>query len=229
MKYKLIILDLDNTIFDFTKAETVALEQTLRFFRIPITDNLKNSYYEINSKFWKDFENKIIEVNEIKNMRFLNFCQVNDLNVDAKKMSRLYLENLAKTNFLIDGSLELLEKLSQQYLLSVITNGISFVQKARLENTKIRKYFKSIVISEDVGVSKPNPEIFDILLKNFKNIRKSSILMIGDGLSSDIAGANNAGIDSCWYNPNKITGNISIKPVYTVSNYSEIEKILNEV
>ena len=100
------------------------------------------------------------------------------------------------------------------------------LQEKRIKQSPIAKYFNDIVISENVGVSKPNPGIFEYALNNMDNINKNEILMIGDSLSSDIKGGINFNIDTCWYNPNNLENNTDIIPTYVVSSLNELKNFL---
>lgn len=84
------------------------------------------------------------------------------------------------------------------------------------------------MISEEVKVSKPNPKIFEHALNNMNHIDKRNVLMVGDSLTSDIQGGINFGIDTCWFNPNKIVNRTDIKPTYEISNLMKLKNILKK-
>jgi putative hydrolase of the HAD superfamily len=136
------------------------------------------------------------------------------------------MQNLSNCSFLFDGSLEIIEHLSKNYKLSIITNGLTSVQENRIRNSVIAKHFEDVVISEEISISKPNPEIFEHALKNIHHTNKNTVLMVGDSLTSDIQGGINLGIDTCWYNPNKLENNSKIMPTYEVSKFEELEYLL---
>ena len=137
-----------------------------------------------------------------------------------------YIENLANASFLYDNSLELIETLNKSFRLAIVTNGLTSVQNKRIRQSSIAKFFDAIVISEEILIAKPNPKIFEHTLKLINFSDKSKVLMIGDSLSSDIQGGINFGIDTCWYNPNKIINETSIKPTYEISNFDELKLLL---
>lgn len=226
MRYKLLIFDLDNTVFDYNKAENFALEKTLTFFNCAATESLKESYRVINEQTWQLFEKGEITSEELRIIRFEKFAVVHGLNWNASDVSRIYLKNLGLGGFLVDGANPLLFELKDDFRLASVTNGISNVQRARLSNSPFDGLFDPLVISDEVGVAKPNPRIFEILLEQAGITDKTSVLMIGDSLSSDIAGAAAAGIDSCWFNPSGLNNNEGSAPDFIITKLSEIKDII---
>ena len=226
MRYKLLIFDLDNTVFDYNKAENYALEKTLARFNCPSTESLKESYRVINEQTWQQLEQGDITSEELRVMRFEKFADVHNLDWNAAEVSSIYLENLGLGGFLVNGADPLLFDLKKDFRLASVTNGISDVQRARLSNSPFDGFFDPLIISDEVGVAKPNPGIFEILLDKSGITDKKSVLMIGDSLSSDIAGAAAAGIDSCWFNPSGIKSDGSNPADYVITELTEIKDIV---
>jgi putative hydrolase of the HAD superfamily len=112
------------------------------------------------------------------------------------------------------------------YKLAIVTNGLKDVQNNRIRKSVIGEYIKDIIISEEVGISKPDPGIFEHAFNNIEQYDKSRVLMVGDSLSSDIQGGINFGIDTCWYNPHKTQNQTQISPSYEISNLMELLSIL---
>jgi putative hydrolase of the HAD superfamily len=115
----------------------------------------------------------------------------------------LYLANLAQGTYLLDGAEEVVQALHGQVGLLVITNGLKEVQRPRLANSAIAAYIDAVVISDEVGFSKPDPRIFDIAFQKMDHPAKEEVLMVGDSLTSDMPGGIAYGIDTCWYNPDQ--------------------------
>jgi len=112
--------------------------------------------------------------------------------------------------------------------MALITNGLKSVQEPRLASSGLDRFFSPIVISEDVGVAKPHPVIFERVLDHHPGVKRDQVLMIGDSLSSDIAGAHAAGLDSCWYNPSGTRRTEDEPaPTYTISRLEHILDILS--
>ena len=147
-------------------------------------------------------------MNELKLLRFELFANKISLDVDSETLSKMYLNFLGECTFLIPGAIDILQYLKKKYTIVIITNGISAVQNKRLEN------------------SKPNPEIFKYALKKFNCHDKSSALIIGDSLTSDVLGGINSGIDTCWLNSNNSINYTNHIPTYEINTLIELKKLL---
>ena len=229
MNYDIIIFDADETLFDFKKSEQDAFKQTIIEYGIVYEKNLHFKVYkEINTAMWLDLEKGLITQKKLKIERFKKLSDKLDLGFDAHDFAKSYMKNLSYASFLYDDSLELVESLHKDYRLTIITNGLTDVQDRRIRKSTIAHYFEDIVISEEIKVSKPNPQIFEIALKNINYTNKEKVLMVGDNLSSDIQGGINFGIDTCWYNPNKVTNETDLKPTYEVSSLMNLKDMLKQ-
>lgn len=228
MKYDLLLLDADETILDFKKSEDYSLRVVLSKHGI-ITDdpNLKESYQKINEVLWSDHAKGLISKDHLKTERFRLFLKENNLKADPSLMGEDYLKALPEKVFLIDGALEFLQSLHGKIPMVIVTNGIGHVQHLRLELSGLKPFITDMVISEVCGFSKPDRRIFDHTFKVLNlDIAKTKTLMIGDRLETDILGAQNAGIDSCWFNPNREENKNDIKPNYEIQKLSEILNII---
>ena len=227
MKYKVILFDADETLFNFKKAEKEAFKNTMIDFGIDYDESYHfNTYEEINSAIWKELEQGLITQEKLKTERFRRFIDRLDMNFDENEFASTYMKYLGDGSFLFEGALELIEDLSNKYILSIVTNGLTIVQERRIKKSVIAKYFKDIVISEEIGISKPHPDIFEHAINNLGEFSKDEILMIGDNLSSDIKGGINYNIDTCWYNPNKVENTSNLTPTYEMTDYKEIRSLL---
>lgn len=227
MKYEVILFDADETLFDFKKSEKEALKKTMLKFNIKYNENYHLKVYkEINAAIWSEFEQGLITQEKLKIERFKRLLDKLNIKSDEIYFSKLYTEHLAEASFLFEDSINLVKNLNKYYKLSIITNGLTSVQDKRIRKSNIAKYFDSIIISEEILLAKPNPKIFEYTLNHMNFYDKSKVLMVGDSLTSDIQGGINFGIDTCWYNPNKIKNKTSIKPTYEISNFDELKLLL---
>lgn len=227
MKYEVLLFDADETLYDFEKSEREAFKNTMLEFNIDYDETYHLKIYkEINSLLWKAFECGTITQEKLKTERFKRLFNELKINVDENEVAKAYTRHLSNASFLYDGSIDLLKDLSKYYRLAIVTNGLSQVQDKRIRKSIISDFFETIVISEEILVSKPNPKIFEYTLKTLNFFDKSKVLMIGDSLTSDIQGGVNFGIDTCWYNPNKKLNETSIKPTYEISSFSELKNLL---
>jgi putative hydrolase of the HAD superfamily len=185
-------------------------------------------YSAINSAMWKEFEDGLVTQEKLKVERFKRLSEKINTVFNEVEFARSYSRHLSNTSFLYDDSIDLVKDLYKNYRLTLITNSLKDVQDNRLRKSVIGKYFEDIVISEEVQVAKPDTKIFELALNNIKHTDKSSVLMVGDSLNSDIQGGINFGIDTCWFNPNRIVNRTRFKPTYEISNLMELKSVLGK-
>jgi len=227
MGYELLIFDADGTLFDFAKAEEYAFFKTAENAGRDLSLQEYGIYAEVNKNIWKEMELGKIDQDSLKVERFRRFFAELEIDEDAFAFSKQYLYNLSRAGFLFEGAEDLLKRLDGKYRMVLLTNGLTSVQDRRLGKSLVRPYFEDLVISESVGISKPDPRIFDYTFKKIGYDKKDKALMIGDSLTSDIKGGLNFGMDTCWYNPEKRQSEKSILPKYEVHSYEELLGILN--
>ena len=227
MKYEIILFDADETLFDYKKSEKDAFKNTMLEFDIEYDENHHLKIYQsINTAIWKEFEGGLITQKKLKVERFKRLSDKLNAGFDENLLATSYMKHLSNSSFLYDDSIELLESLHKDYRLTIITNGLKDVQDTRIRKSIIAKYFEDIVVSEEIEVSKPDPKIFEHTLNNIKHTDKSKVLMVGDSLTSDIQGGVNFGIDTCWFNPNRIVNTTGIKPTYEIFSLMELKDVL---
>jgi 2-haloacid dehalogenase len=228
MRYQWIIFDADGTLFDYDRAEISALQTAFEQSNNDYKSEYLSLYRMSNKILWDAFELGDITLERLKIQRFELFLEQICISVDAEEFSKEYLLQLSAGTYLIDGAEELLKSLSGKVGLILMTNGIKEVQRSRLGKSSIKSYFSDIIISDEVGVAKPDRKIFEIALENMSIIDKDTVLMVGDNLNSDIKGGINFGIDTCWYNPNHIDTNPGIQATYEVNNLKDLQSIIEE-
>lgn len=226
-KYTTILFDADDTLFDFKRSEHEAVKDVLSLVGLPETDEIIEKYSEINKGYWKMLERGEITKKDLFIARWKSFLDFYGLtNVDAEKIAKHYLLSLSQKCYLLDGAEELCKNLYGKFKLYIVTNGYAIVQHGRFDKSPIRKYFKDMFISEEMGAEKPSTEYFDEVFSKIPDFDKSKAIIIGDSLSSDIKGGINAEIDTCWYNPKMSHAPEDLSITYTVSKLSEIEDIV---
>jgi len=226
MKYKWLLFDADNTLFDYDKAEAKALERTFHQTDVDYEASYAYLYRQINKKIWLELEQGRITKERLRLKRFeLLFDSINK-DVDPENFSTLYLRNLAGSSELMDGALETVRDLFRKARLVIVTNGLKEVQRSRFLRSEIREYFIDIIISEEIGVSKPDKRFFDIIFTRVGNPRKEEVLIIGDSLSLDIKGGNDYGIDTCWFNPKQLSNHLHEEATYEIRALNEIAGLL---
>ena len=224
MPYKWLLFDVDNTLLDFAQTEALALEQSFAQHALPFPAAAKQRYHEINQSYWQRLERKEILPDAIRSGRFLDLFAELGVTFDAEQFADSYLAQLGQQAPLMDGAMELVMGLKGRFQLGIITNGLANVQYPRLERSGLKPHFATVIISEEVGVAKPNVGIFDIAFARMNQPAKNEVLIIGDSLSSDILGGINYGIDTCWFNPNGQTTDLLI--TYEIKTLHDLHRIL---
>lgn len=222
-RYEILLMDADDTLFDFHRAEREAIKNTLSAFGLEPTDELIAVYSRINKECWEQLERRELDKKTLRYVRFERFCRELDFKADAKKMADFYGSTLATHAFLIDGAKELCRELSEHFDIYIITNGLKPVQEGRMMRSGIAPYIKKSFISEDIGYEKPAREYFEAVAASIPNFSRERTLVIGDSLTSDIKGGRDFGLDTCHYDPRGVNAK---GMTYTVRNYDELRAIL---
>lgn len=225
--YKFLLFDLDNTLLDFNESERQAICQVLDKYNIP--KEFAITFSKINDKLWKILEKGEISREQLKIKRFeLLLAQVNRTEIDHKAISDEYFELISNVSIPYDFSYEILQKCRVlDYKIVIVTNGSTYPQEKRINSSGLKNLFDYVFISEKIGASKPSKSFYEYVLSVI-NAKANQCLIIGDSLTSDILGGVNSGIDTCWYNPNKIKNTNMIIPTYTVNDLNQIFSILGE-
>lgn len=226
MKYNTLLFDADDTLLDFGKSEKEAVRDCLIARGFDSSDGIITRYSEINQLHWKMLERGEISRERLYVERFAAFCREMGFDCDAQKFSDDYLTALSTKSYLIDGALEMCEKLSRHFRMYVVTNGNAGVQHGRFDPSPVAKYFKRSFISEEMGFAKPRVEFFDKVFAEIPDFSRENTLIIGDSLTSDIQGGINAGLDTCWYNPKHANVPEGMNITYVAYNYDDIISLL---
>ena len=226
---KSVFIDLDETLFDFHKAERIALTEMLSRFKIVPDEDMTKRYSLINKSQWELLEKKEKTREEVLTDRFTIFFEEIGVNVDSKKAREIYEGLLGDGHYFIEGAEELLEALYGKYDLYLASNGTESVQVRRIASSGIARYFKEIFISQALGHDKPSCEYFDACFSKIPDFSPENAIIIGDSLSSDILGGKNAGIKTCLFNPTKKENKTDIIPDFEVGSLGEIPGLLERI
>lgn len=224
-----VLFDLDDTLFDFHKAEKIALTKTLVHFGIDPTEETLALYSTINAAHWKRLELGEISREEVKVGRYRELFKTIGVECDPVKATAYYESMLAIGHYFMPGAPELLEELYGKYRLYIVSNGTAKVQEGRIGSSGIKKYMDGIFISQILGANKPDKQFFDICFSEIPDFSLSETVIIGDSLSSDIKGGINAGITTVWFNTKGIENDNDIKPDYTIKELSEVPGLLSQI
>lgn len=199
MKYRYLLFDMDDTLFDFQASELAAFCQVMESNKIAFSEELYAGYREENSKLWRAYEAGQIEKEVIFANRFGRMLERFGLAGDGILMEQQYRTGLGEGSHLMPDAKEVLDELVKRYSLYVVTNGVGHTQRKRLEDSGLRGYFQEVFISEEIGAAKPSAVYFDYVKEHIPGFTADQALIIGDSLGSDIVGGFKAGIDTCWF------------------------------
>jgi len=197
MRYKMILLDIDDTIFDFQAGNRNAVGELMAELGLS-SPTVFDEYQAINHACWEALERGEMTQEILHVERFRRFLASKNRGDDPKAVADRFAQLLGQQAIPLPGAENLVKTLAGRVPVVVLTNGITVIQKARLAKSPLSRWFSRVVISQEVGASKPDPRIFEIALDG---VSPSDALMIGDSAASDVLGANRAGIDVCWFNP----------------------------
>lgn len=222
-RYKSLFFDADDTLFDYPRAERAAMRACLREFGLRLDlATFVETYRRHNLDLWQAFERGETDQATLRVERFKRVAaEFGIKGLPLEKVSAFYLEALSGQPQLYPGALATIRTLAKSYPLALVTNGIAFVQNRRFSASPITRFFRSVVISEEVGVAKPDPRIFEPALRTIR-VEARDVLYVGDSVTSDMAAARNAGMDFCWLNPNDVPAPPGPPPVCVISDIREL-------
>lgn len=242
--YKGVLFDLDHTLWDYHSNSKETLHDMYHEFgldqklRAPF-DPFHDVFQDINANLWSQYDRGIIPRDAIRRDRFntiLAHFGVTDLEL-SRQLSDAYIRQGPLKGNLVAGAREILDYLHPRYPLFVVTNGFEEVQFQKVKSAGLEHYFREIVISDRVGHKKPSPEIFHYVV-NTHGIAHRELIMIGDNMLTDIAGAANAGVDSVLFDPEPILatdhlrsaalppGAEDVTSTYRISRLEDLRSIL---
>ena len=223
MNYDWILFDADETLFNFDAFK--GLQHMFSLKDVDFTQQDFLHYQATNKPLWVDYQNGAITADELKHRRFLEWAQ--KLDTTTTELNSAFLEAMADICTLLPGAKELVEQLHDKVKMGIITNGFTELQAIRLERTGMTPFFDLVVISEQVGIAKPDLGIFEYAMTRMGMPAKERVLMVGDNPDSDIIGGQNFGIDTCWLNVSGAKCAEGIHPTYTVNSLSELAQQLS--
>lgn len=224
--YRNVLLDLDDTILDFHKAERIAFCRVISGLGVEPTQEITELYSRINLSQWKLLELGKQTLEETKVNRYRILFEGLGIDASPEAATSEYERLLGIGHYFVDGAEQLLRDLHGKYRLYIASNGTPGVQHSRIDSAGIMKYLDGLFISAELGANKPSMEFFDKCFAQIPDFRREETVIVGDSLTSDIRGGRNAGIDTIWYNPGYAVNTEDVTPTYEVSRLEEIKDIL---
>ena len=201
MKYLYLFFDADDTLFDFPKASSRAFESMCQAHDIPHTPENYRLYHEINLELWAAFDRGEVSKEFVTLERYVRFLKALGLKRDPAACNRDFLAALGEGVYPLPHAEEVCRELKRRgHRMYIITNAVASVQRSRLRGSVFSELFEAAFISEEAGAAKPSRVYFDYVRCHVPGMTEENALVIGDSLSTDIQGANNAGLPCCWFN-----------------------------
>jgi len=222
LRYETLLFDLDHTLLDSDASEVAAYAHTMSSIGLDDPDRHFDRYVTINREMWRAVETGTLRPDEVRFRRFEQFVAEVGVDADPVAMAEAFVWGLGAHGELYDGARELLDALAGRVRLGLVTNGLSEVQRARLERLELTRYFDAVVISSEVGATKPRREIFDVAFDRLGGPPTATALMVGDSLSSDIRGGRDYGIATCWFNQHGLVAGPDDPCTHEVRSLAEI-------
>lgn len=228
---KIILWDIDGTLLNFTKVENYAIKKCFGIFDMGIcTDEMVERYAAINKKYWERLERGEVTKTQVLTGRFREFFQSEGLPVEkAEAFNKEYQVRLGDKAFFNDNGESLVTELKSKVKQYAVTNGTLVAQRGKLAKSGLDQLLDGVFISDEIGIEKPNIGFFDHVFRELAKVgdyKKNEILIIGDSLTSDMQGGNNAGILCCWYNPSGSVNTKGLRVDYEIRNLQEVEEII---
>ena len=225
---KVVLWDIDGTLFDFEAAEKAAIRQCFSSFELgECTNEMLTTYQTINREYWKRLERGDISKKDALVARFYDLLEKYGLDTSvAPQINAEYQVRLGDTICFNKNGLETVKTCKGKVLQYAVTNGTKVAQDRKLRNSGLIDLFDGVFISDEIGIEKPAIGFFDQVFKAIGEYDKSEILIVGDSLTSDIQGGNNVGIVTCWFNPLGKTNDLGLHIDYEISDLSQVLDIV---
>ena len=207
MRYNWVLFDADETLFSFNSY--LGLTAMLKRYGIDFTREDYDAFQAVNKLLWVAYQNNEITAEDIQMRRFAKLSK--QTGVNQIQLNQELMAEMAKVSKPLDGVMEMLEALYPEVKMGIITN---------------ERFFEMVVVSEQIGVAKPDRKVFDYAFSLMDDLDKTKILMVGDTLASDILGGYNSGIDTCWFNHANLVNDTKIQPTYEIKDIRELVKIV---
>jgi YjjG family noncanonical pyrimidine nucleotidase len=223
MRFPYLLFDADDTLFDFPQAASRAFSIMCQSNGIPETTETYRLYDEINAVLWAAFERGEVSKSFVTLERYVRFLNALNLDRDPVKCNQEYLAALGEVVYPLPHAEEVCRTLAQRgHHLYIVTNAVASVQRSRLQHCSFAHLFRDVFISEDAGASKPSKAYYDYVCSRVPQLSPDNTLIIGDSLTTDIRGANNAGFPCCWFNPKKKATPTDLRIDYEIRDLTEL-------
>ena len=221
-QFDVLLFDADRTLFDTAAMETEALQKLMETLGYSFPETMPQQYYEINEGLWRRIETGELTRDFVRVERFRKLLEKYGIHEDPEQTNATYLSIFERCNRLIDGAELVCKTLQKEKQLAIITNGSASVQRTRFALASITPCFSHVFVSEELGISKPQKEFFQIVQREMNITDPKRVLIVGDSLTSDIRGGNNAGMPTCWFNPHGEKNTLGVHCDYEIHRLTDV-------
>lgn len=223
-----VLWDVDGTLLDFDAAERAAIRTLFTEFELgECTDEMLARYHEINVGFWQRLEKGELSRPEVLLGRFEQFF--GEYGIDPKTASAFnerYQLTLGDTIVFHDDSIDIVKALKGKVRQYAVSNGTVAAQTKKLRLSGLGELMDGVFLSEELGVEKPDTAFFEKVFSRIRLRGLSTVMIVGDSLTSDMRGGINAGIKTCWYNPEKKPLPSDLRIDHVISDLNEVLPLL---
>ena len=226
MRFRKLLFDADGTLWDFNASARLSIGNGFKRRGYDYQDTVYERYEVINKGLWERYERGEMPRDRVLVERFERLFAELGIKEDAAAFENEFRQGLEENPIWMEGAEDLLRRLRPDYEIYIVTNGVGATQRRRITLTGLDRYVDGIFISDEIGAQKPQGAFFDYVLSHIGTCETQELLLIGDSLSADILGANQAGIPACWFNPEHLPLTGSAHPDYEIHALSELMAVL---
>ncbi len=229
-KYTTVFWDLDQTLLDFDRSMEYALQAVFAQYGLKINEEMTARYSVINRSYWLRLESGELSKEQVTVGRFRTFFEeLGITHVSPEELNADYQRELGSVFFFMEGAKELVALLKERgYRQYVVTNGVNATQANKMRLSGLDRIMDGVFVSELMGYPKPRKEFFDGCFAALSDVDRNKCILVGDSLTSDMRGAENAGITSCWFNPEKQEKDVDVRTDYEIRRLEELIPILEQ-
>ena len=229
-KYTTVFWDLDQTLLDFDRSMEYALQAVFAQYGLKINEEMTARYSVINRSYWLRLESGELSKEQVTVGRFRTFFEeLGITHVSPEELNVDYQRELGSVFFFMEGAKELVALLKERgYRQYVVTNGVHATQANKMRLSGLDRIMDGVFVSELMGYPKPRKEFFDGCFAALSDVDRNKCILVGDSLTSDMRGAENAGIASCWFNPEKQEKDVDVRTDYEIRRLEELISILEQ-
>lgn len=228
MKYEIVLFDIDDTLLDFPACGKASLRRCFDWHGLPFEDACFDAYLRVSTHLWREMELGHLTQKEVLETRFVDlFRELAISDVDIVQFEKDYRLLLSEEHITTPGALEIIRYLQGKGCrIYLVSNSEAETQVERIRRSGIAPYIQGMFTADMVGSQKPAPQFFRYCFERIPDFDAARTIIVGDSLTSDMAGGSRAGIATCWYHPHTMKNPLQIPYDYEILNFEELKKII---